>query len=210
MVHRPQPNEQNREPTWELVEMLEDVMGTGVPTTSVANSTASGTIAALGGIVQCVVSPGGASIGCQITGIWTGQIEFEGTTDGTNWVPIFVSTQVASTNATAGNGIFIIASAGYVKVRCRSSVWVIGTATVSFNSSVGSTGVILTVPLPQGTNIIGGVISHTSLAPSLYDTINLTYTGSDLTGVVYKLGATTISTLTLTYTSGKLTKVEKT
>jgi len=47
------------------------------------------------------------------------------------------------------------------------------------------------------------------LAPSNYDTIDLSYTGSDLTGVVYKMGVTTISTLTLTYSSGKLTKVEK-
>lgn len=54
------------------------------------------------------------------------------------------------------------------------------------------------------------VIAMGALVPSNYDTIDLTYTGSDLTGVVYKLGVTTISTLTLTYSSGKLVKVEKT
>lgn len=54
------------------------------------------------------------------------------------------------------------------------------------------------------------VVAMGALVPSVYDTIDLTYTGSDLTGVVYKLGVATISTLTLTYTSGKLTKVEKT
>ena len=50
----------------------------------------------------------------------------------------------------------------------------------------------------------------TSLAPSDFDTIDLSYTGSDLTEVVYSLGVTTVSTLTLTYSSGKLTKVVKT
>jgi len=133
------------------------ISGDSVPTTSVANSTASGIIDAAGETVQCVISPGGASVGCQVTGTWVGQLEFEGSTDGTNWVSIFVSNQIATTNATAGNGIFIIASAGYVKVRLRASAWTSGTATINFNSSVGSTGVILTVPLPQGSNILGKV-----------------------------------------------------
>lgn len=42
-----------------------------------------------------------------------------------------------------------------------------------------------------------------------YDTIDLSYTGSDLTGVVYKLGGVTTSTLTLEYTDGNLTKVTR-
>lgn len=46
-----------------------------------------------------------------------------------------------------------------------------------------------------------------SLVPKEYDTIELTYTGTDVTGVVYKVGTTTVATLTLTYTDGKLTKV---
>lgn len=49
-----------------------------------------------------------------------------------------------------------------------------------------------------------------SLAPSVYDTIDLTYTSGNLTGVVFKLAAATVSTLTLTYDgSNNLTKVEK-
>jgi hypothetical protein len=45
------------------------------------------------------------------------------------------------------------------------------------------------------------------LVPENYDTVDMTYTGDDLTGVVYKSGATTVATLTLTYTGGNLTKV---
>ena len=130
---------------------------TVLATTSVANSTASGSIDAPDETVECSVSPGGASVGCQISGTWTGQLEFEATTNGTDWVSTFVSNQVSSTNATAGNGIFIMAGAGYIRVRVRASALSVGTANVYFNSSVGTTGVIHTVPLPQGTNLLGGV-----------------------------------------------------
>ena len=50
------------------------------------------------------------------------------------------------------------------------------------------------------------------LAPTKYDYISLSYTGSDLTGVVFKTGGsggTTIATLTLAYTDGNLTSVTK-
>jgi hypothetical protein len=40
-----------------------------------------------------------------------------------------------------------------------------------------------------------------------YDEIALSYTGTDLTGVVYRLGGVTVATLTLGYTSGNLTSV---
>jgi hypothetical protein len=40
-----------------------------------------------------------------------------------------------------------------------------------------------------------------------YDQITLSYTGTDLTGVVYRLGGVIVATLTLGYTSGNLTSV---
>lgn len=40
-----------------------------------------------------------------------------------------------------------------------------------------------------------------------YDEIALSYTGTDLTGVVYKLGGVTVATLTLAYTGTNLTSV---
>jgi hypothetical protein len=57
------------------------------------------------------------------------------------------------------------------------------------------------------------VIMASGLVPAAYDFISLTYTGNDLTGVVYKLGGaagTTQATLTLTYSSGVLQSVTKT
>lgn len=51
-----------------------------------------------------------------------------------------------------------------------------------------------------------------SLIPSLYDYIALSYTGSNLTQVVFKLGGSggsTVSTLTLAYTGARLDTVTK-
>lgn len=42
-----------------------------------------------------------------------------------------------------------------------------------------------------------------------FDTIELGYTGDDLTSVEYKKDGTTVTTLTLSYTAGKLTEVSK-
>lgn len=49
----------------------------------------------------------------------------------------------------------------------------------------------------------------TGLAIPEHDTIELGYTGDDVTSITYKLGGATVATLTLTYTDGKLTKVVK-
>lgn len=65
-------------------------------------------------------------------------------------------------------------------------------------------------------NDIGNPVPVTGPIPGLdipaHDYIAMTYTGSDLTGVVYKTGGvdgTTVATLTLTYTDGNLTSVAK-
>ena len=48
-----------------------------------------------------------------------------------------------------------------------------------------------------------------SLIPVEYDELELAYTVNDLTSVIYKLGGATVATLTLSYTTGKLTGVVK-
>jgi hypothetical protein len=47
------------------------------------------------------------------------------------------------------------------------------------------------------------------LVPEPYDEITLSYTGSDLTGVVYKSASTSVATLTLEYSGSNLTKVTR-
>lgn len=57
------------------------------------------------------------------------------------------------------------------------------------------------------------VSAFNSLVPASYNYISLSYTGDNLTGVVYKTGGsggTTIATLTLAYSGSTLTTVTKT
>lgn len=57
------------------------------------------------------------------------------------------------------------------------------------------------------------IIKQNDLVPSQYDYIGLTYTGSNLTGVVYKTGGgagTTVATLALAYTGSQLDSITKT
>ena len=64
----------------------------------------------------------------------------------------------------------------------------------------------------DGTYSISAVIFN-GLVPQSYDYISLTYTGDNLTGVVYKTGGsggTTVATLTLAYSGATLTSVTKT
>lgn len=59
------------------------------------------------------------------------------------------------------------------------------------------------VPMSDGQGMYApAVIAFQPLSPAEYDYIALSYTGSNLTGVVYKLGGasgTTVATLALTY-----------
>ena len=62
-------------------------------------------------------------------------------------------------------------------------------------------------------NVITELTKLNSLVPAVYDYIALSYTGVDLTGVVFKtggVGGTTVSTLTLAYTGSVLDSVTKT
>lgn len=61
-------------------------------------------------------------------------------------------------------------------------------------------------------NIISELETLNSLIPSAYDYIDLSYTGDNLTTVVFKTGGasgTTVSTLTLAYSGSNLTSVTK-
>ena len=131
---------------------------------TLANTTATGIIDALNETVECVVSPGASTVGCQLTGNWAAVgdlITFEGTVDGTNWTSIYANlTSVGSLAVTVSgsNGIYQMAAAGMVRVRVRGSTWgTPGSCSVSFNSTVGSSASLLALPLPVGSNLIGKV-----------------------------------------------------
>lgn len=72
---------------------------------------------------------------------------------------------------------------------------------------------VVPVDIVQANDIVTELQVINSLVPSSYDYVSLSYTGSNLTGVVFKTGGsggTTISTLTLAYDgSDNLTSVTK-
>lgn len=52
-------------------------------------------------------------------------------------------------------------------------------------------------------------IDTSQLIPTAYDSIDLSYSGTSVTGVVYKLDGSTVATLALTYTGANLTNVTR-
>jgi hypothetical protein len=160
-----------------------------------SNTTSSGSITADAQAITIVVPGGSGTVGLQITGTWIGQIDFQGTVDGTNYEPIEGSNGVSTVNATAANDIFVLPSAGYQTIRAISTAWTSGTAVVSLNASVGTNASILTGSLPAGTNSIGTVaLSATDNAvldtiDAVLDTINAKLVTGTVIGDV-NLGAT--------------------
>jgi len=139
------------------------VGGTSIPVTlAQTDRTATGSITSTQ-TVQ-VNSQGSASTGLQITGTWTGTIDFEASVDGSNWNPVngIVPTTGASQTSTTTNGNWEIASAGYQLVRVRGNTVATGSATAYLNSGAGTQVVEIGAPLPTGTNTIGAVTQGTS------------------------------------------------
>jgi len=54
------------------------------------------------------------------------------------------------------------------------------------------------------------VVGLSALVPVAYNEISLSYTGANLTGVIYKQAGATVATLTLGYTGDNLTSVVRT
>ena len=77
-------------------------------------------------------------------------------------------------------------------------------------TTVSNSAVSVNPDIPVATVVRSGNVYQEivqGLVNQPYDQITLSYTGTDLTGVVYKLSGVTVATLTLGYTSGNLTSV---
>ncbi len=125
------------------------------------------------GCVTLTMNPNNGSAGVQISGTYSGTLQFEGSTNGTNFVavngvPPSSSTQVTSTTTT---GIWQLATAGMTKVRVRASApWTSGTANIFIQAS-------------QGTfSLAGATISATVATAGLATSANQT-SGSALTQI---------------------------
>lgn len=73
------------------------------------------------------------------------------------------------------------------------------------NSASSSNPDISVATVTQNGGVYQEIVSGLINQP--YNELALSYTGTDLTGVVYKLNGTTVATLTLGYTGGNLTSV---
>jgi hypothetical protein len=97
--------------------------------------------------------------GVQISGVWTGTIVFEATVDGAIWNPVLAVNSVTDDEVTqtTANGNWIIACAGFQKVRARGNTVTSGSATVFLNASTCPQVVTLGGSIPEGSATIGGV-----------------------------------------------------
>jgi hypothetical protein len=80
-------------------------------------------------------------------------------------------------------------------------------------TTVSNSAASVNPDIPVATVVRSGNVYQeivTGLVNQPYDEIYLSYTGTDLTGVVYRLSGVIVATLTLGYTSGNLTSVVRT
>lgn len=78
-------------------------------------------------------------------------------------------------------------------------------ATTVSNSAASVNPDIPVATVTRNGEIYQEIVSGIANQP--HDRIDLSYTGTNLTGVVYKLGGVTVATLTLSYTGSQLTSV---
>ncbi len=95
-----------------------------------------------------------------------------------------------------------------------SSQAVTGTVAVSnLPATQPVSGTVAVNNFPATQTITGQVQDMTQLVPKVYDHISLSYASGEISGVVYKQGGpsgSTVATLTLGYTNGELTSVTRT
>ena len=78
-------------------------------------------------------------VGVQLTGTFSGTLQFEVTIDGTNYVAILATnvTSGAISATTAGTGVFKFDVVGIIAARVRATAWTSGTATVTIAGLAG-------------------------------------------------------------------------
>lgn len=72
-------------------------------------------------------------VGVQVTGTWSGTLQFEMTIDGTNFVAVQTTnvTNLTVASSTTGTGVFFFNVVGANVVRVTSTAWTSGTAVVT-------------------------------------------------------------------------------
>jgi len=124
--------------------LLTDTSGHLIPTAPVDKSL-TGTLGALNAVVNLPIN-GTSSLYALISGTWVGTIQFQGSVDGTNFIPL-EAVQGGPTNAystagfTGNGGVRVALPAGFVQVQAKMTAYTSGTATVVMNVSEGISNV---------------------------------------------------------------------
>lgn len=137
---------------------------TGAPYTAIpvnigstVNRTASGNITSTQSIALSTAACGSAAF--QVSGTWSGTLDFEYTIDDLAWHALFVSPDgggAAVLSATA-NGNWSVQIESYSQVRVVGNTVGSGTAAVFLSASTSTSVVSVASPLPVGDNAIGRV-----------------------------------------------------
>lgn len=157
---------------------------------TVADLVASGTLAAAAQTVALSVAGGMSAASAQITGTWVGTIQFEGTVDGTNWIPIngvFAGTSAPGPTITV-NGVVRITPSGLASIRLNATAWTSGAATITMRAGRGTGGTFLNQSLPIGANLIGSANVNTANASAvvvMQNAVAATGNGTSLTVTGY-------------------------
>ena len=178
-----------------------------------------GTITMVASIIQTAImtqAMGSASI--SISGTFTAgstlNFEYRYKTTGT-FRPLLVRDSTDTTNTTIstlnGDGtdhlLFAPLYGPYIEIRVRCSAFHAGDSIVVKIATQEGGSSNQSLPLPPGGNAIGKVKVSNNPIPFDYDYMGLTYTGNDLTTIVYKTGGaagTVVATATMTYSGGLL------
>ena len=155
----------------------------------------------------------------QLTGAWTGQVEFEASIDGSNYFAHDFLNSVTHqiVNATAGNGYFYAGLAGFNSVRARASTLTAGSVQVVMNLSEGLQSVHLESSIPTGANTIGSVLATISGNVAIIEQVPtnsnknnartfIVYSGTVI-GSIYKYIGTGSYVQSLSYTGANLTGI---
>ena len=170
-----------------------DGTASGIITTQ--NLVPTGTATAGSAVAITIASQ--ATLGVQVSGVYTGALSLQATVDGTNWVTIggspFLQPSAGTFSATivsASTGVWNARISGYAQARVTALSAVTGTATVTLRASLAKAPDIDS--LPAGTNSIGTVVASQPTAASLNATV-VQATGSNLHVQVDTAPTTTVT-----------------
>lgn len=125
---------------------------------SSTTTTTSGTITTIGQTVTMGLPAGASTVAVQVTGTWTGELDFETTVDNSTWVvhPL-TSTAAGPVTGVATNGIWEGSVGALQQFRVLAASAMTGSASVTMVASTGLHVVELDSSIPAGTNFIGNV-----------------------------------------------------